>query len=138
MPAPKTPLLTVDCVAVDAARRILLIERRNAPFRGRLALPGGFVEPKESVEEACRRELLEETGVRVRRLRLVGVYSKPGRDPRGPTVSIAFLALVRRPRAIAGDDAAGVAWVADWRRLDLAFDHKRIIRDALISLAQTD
>jgi 8-oxo-dGTP diphosphatase len=134
MPAPKTPLLTVDCVAIDAAGRVLLIERRNPPFKGQLALPGGFVEPGESVEDACRRELLEETGVNVRKFRLVGVYSKPGRDPRGPTVSIAFLALVRRQRAIAGDDAAGVVWVADWRHLDLAFDHRRIIRDALASV----
>lgn len=134
MPAPKTPLLTVDCVAIDAAGRVLLIERRNPPFKGQLALPGGFVEPGESVEDACRRELLEETGVNVRKFRLVGVYSKPGRDPRGPTVSIAFLALVRRQRAIAGDDAAGVVWVADWRYLDLAFDHRRIIRDALASV----
>jgi 8-oxo-dGTP diphosphatase len=130
MPAPKTPLLTVDCVVVDAEGRVLLIERRNAPFKGKLALPGGFVDSSESVEDACRRELLEETGVRVRRLTLVGVYSKPGRDPRGPTVSIAYLTRVGRRRATASDDAAAAVWRDDWKRLDLAFDHKRIIRHA--------
>lgn len=135
MPAPKTPLLTVDCVVVDAEGRVLLIERRNAPFKGRWALPGGFVDLGESVEDACRRELLEETGVRAGRLTLVGVYSKPGRDPRGPTVSIAYLTRVGRRRATASDDAVAAVWRDDWKRLDLAFDHKRIIRNALAKAA---
>lgn len=130
MPAPKTPLLTVDCVVIDDARRVLLIERRNPPFKGQLALPGGFVDLDESVEDACRREVREETGLRAGRLTLIGVYSKPGRDPRGPTVSIAFLTRVARRRVIASDDAAAAVWRADWNRLDLAFDHKRIIRHA--------
>lgn len=130
MPTPKTPLLTVDCVIIDRAGRVLLIERRNPPFQGRLALPGGFVQLDETTEDACRRETREETGLRVDEIRLVGVYSKPGRDPRGPTCSIAYLAAGFEGVARAGSDAAAAHWVADWRSADLAFDHATIIADA--------
>ena len=127
---PVTPLLTVDCVAVDAKGRILLIKRGNPPFQGHYALPGGFVDVGETVEDACRRELLEETGVVAKKLTLIGVYSDPGRDPRGHTAAVAFLARVRGVDAKAADDAAAVDWVENWRRLDLAFDHKQILKDA--------
>ena len=135
MPAPQTPLLTVDCVVVDGKGRILLIRRKHPPFEGALALPGGFVDIGETVEAACRRELLEETGVKVGRIELVGVYSDPSRDPRGHTCSAAFLARVKRATAVAGDDAAAVEWVANWRRAKFAFDHKKIIADAMRRLA---
>ena len=135
MGKPVTPLLTVDCVIVDARGRVLLIERGNEPFKGHYALPGGFVDLGETVEAACRREVKEETGLNPRRIRLIGVYSKPGRDPRGATVSIAYLARVKAARPVAGDDAVGTLWAAEWKRLDLAFDHKLIIRDALRLLA---
>jgi 8-oxo-dGTP diphosphatase len=132
MPAPKTPLLTVDCVVVDAAGRVLLIRRQNPPFKGELALPGGFVEIGETVEAAARREVLEETGVRVSKLMLVGVYSNPDRDPRAHTCSVAFLARVRRSTtARAGSDAREALWVSDPGRQALAFDHRRIVADAL-------
>ena len=131
MAAPKTPLLTVDCVALDALGRVLLIRRGNEPYKGRYALPGGFVDMGETVEDACRRELLEETGVEAKRLKLVGVYSDPSRDPRGPTVSVAFLARLRSAVATAGDDAAAAEWVKSWRRLPLAFDHGLILADAM-------
>lgn len=131
MPAPKTPLLTVDCVVVDAAGRVLMIRRKNPPFKGRYALPGGFVDVGETVEAAARRELFEETAVRARKLTLVGVYSDPKRDPRGHTCSAAFVARVGRAKATAGDDAASVAWIADPRRMRLAFDHGKIVADAL-------
>lgn len=131
MPVPRTPLLTTDCVVFNDHGAVLLIERGNPPFKGKLALPGGFVDVNESVEQACRRELAEETGLKVGRLHLVGVYSKPGRDVRGPTCSIAYCASSRGGRATAGDDAAATHWVAGWRRLTLAFDHKSMIRDAL-------
>ena len=77
----------------------------------------------ETVEDACRRELLEETGVKVKRLELVGVYSDPRRDPRGHTCSVVYLARVGRATARAGDDAAAAEWVEDWAKVDLAFDH---------------
>lgn len=130
MPKPKTPLLTVDCVTFDARGRILLIRRNNAPFAGRLALPGGFVDVGETVEDACRRELAEETGVKANDLVLVGVYSDPDRDPRGHSVSIVFATVVSRAQPSAGDDAAEAAWFADWRKQRLAFDHDTIARDA--------
>jgi 8-oxo-dGTP diphosphatase len=131
MALPKTPLLTVDAVVVDGDGRVLLIRRKNPPFQGGYALPGGFVDVGETVEDACRRELLEETGLKAGRLRLVGVYSSPDRDPRFHTASVAYLAAVRSLRAKAGDDAAAVEWVADWRRASMAFDHRRIIADAM-------
>jgi 8-oxo-dGTP diphosphatase len=127
---PKTPPLATDCVVIDAARRLLLIRRGRPPFKGKYALPGGFVDVGESVEDACRRELLEETGLKVRRLELIGVYSDPGRDPRGHTCSVAFLARVARLTARAGDDAAATEWVALSAKPDLAFDHAKIVSDA--------
>ena len=96
MAMPKTPLLTTDCVICDQDGRVLLIRRKNEPFKGAYALPGGFVDIGETVEAACRREVLEETGLAVGELRLVGVYSDPHRDPRGHTVSIVY--LTRLPR----------------------------------------
>jgi 8-oxo-dGTP diphosphatase len=130
MAFPKTPALSTDCVAVDAKGRVLLIRRGHPPYKGRFALPGGFVELDETVEEACRRELMEETGVKVGRLELIGVYSGPKRDPRGPTCAVAFLARVARATPKAGDDAAAAEWVERWSDLDLAFDHAKILRDA--------
>jgi len=130
MPPPKTPLLTVDCVVFNPRGEVLLIERKNEPFKGHLALPGGFVDVGETVEDACRRELIEETGVKAGRLTLVGVYSDPKRDPRGHTASVVFLTRVRSSKVQAGDDAAAARWVADWRRLPLAFDHAKILADA--------
>jgi len=130
VPRPRTPLLAVDCVVLDAKGRVLLIRRGNPPFKGCHALPGGFVEVGETVEAACRRELAEETGVKADRLRLVGVYSDPKRDPRGHTCAVVFLARVRRAAARAGDDAAAVEWVDDWSKVELAFDHAAILADA--------
>lgn len=133
---PVTPLLAADCVVIDAKGRLLLIRRGNPPFQGQHALPGGFVEVGESVEDACRRELMEETGVKAGKLTLIGVYSDPKRDPRGHSVAVAFLTRVRGVEAKAGDDAAAVEWVENWRRLPMAFDHKDILRDAAKLLAK--
>jgi 8-oxo-dGTP diphosphatase len=135
MPAmglPNTPRLTTDCVICDKAGRVLLIRRKNEPFKGAYALPGGFVDIGETVEVGCRREVAEETGLAVSALRLVGVYSDPRRDPRGHTVSVAFAAVLpESPKPQPGFDAAGAEWVADWRGKELAFDHAQIIADAL-------
>lgn len=130
MPFPATPALTTDCVVFDERGYVLLIRRGNEPFKGSYALPGGFVDVGERVDDGCRRELSEETGLHVGELRLVGVYSDPGRDPRGHTCSVAYLAQVGRADVTAGDDAAAAEWVADWRRQKLAFDHAQIIADA--------
>ncbi len=131
MPLPRTPALTTDCVIFDARGRVLLIRRGHPPFAGAYALPGGFVEIGETVEDACRREVREEVGLDVSNLRLVGVYSDPGRDPRGHTVSVAFLTVLPDagvPKA--GSDAAAAEWVSDWRKVVLAFDHAAILADA--------
>jgi 8-oxo-dGTP diphosphatase len=134
---PKTPALTTDCVIFDNAGRVVLIRRKNEPFKGSYALPGGFVDIGETVEAACRREVQEEVGIELSDLRLIGVYSDPKRDPRGHTVSAAYLALL--PRAVApraGSDAEGAEWVADWRKRALAFDHAKILDDAELLAAR--
>lgn len=130
MPVPKTPALATDCVVFDAKHRVLLIRRKYAPFKGQYALPGGFLEVGETVEQGCRRELMEETSVKAGRLTLVGVYSDPKRDPRVHNVSVAFVTRVARATPMAGDDAAAAEWVADWKKIDMAFDHAEIIADA--------
>ncbi len=131
MGLPPTPALTVDCVIYDPQGRVLLIRRKNQPFKGAYALPGGFVDIGETVEAGCRREVREETGLDVEDLRLVGVYSDPARDPRGHTASAAFLALLQEAKTpSAGDDAAAADWVENWRAAPLAFDHAKIIEDA--------
>jgi 8-oxo-dGTP diphosphatase len=123
------PKLTVDCVIFEDGA-VLLIRRGNEPFRGMYALPGGFVEVGETVEQACARETKEETGLRVEKLRLVGVYSDPGRDPRFHTVTVAFLGQADLSDLKAGSDAAEVDLVTDWHEVEIAFDHRQIIEDA--------
>ena len=131
MSRPETPLLATDCVVLDDGGRVLLIRRKNEPYQGALALPGGFVEIGESVEAACRRELREETGLEAGQLELVGVYSDPARDPRGHVCSVTVLARIDGGTAAAGDDAEAIEWVFDPDEHQLAFDHARILRDAL-------
>jgi 8-oxo-dGTP diphosphatase len=130
MGVPKTPLLTVDCVVFDRLNRVLLIRRKNEPFAGDWALPGGFVEIGETVEDACRREVYEETAIRLGALSLIGVYSDPRRDPRGHTCSIAFASRTDVTIVTAGDDAAEAGWFSSYENLTLAFDHRKILSDA--------
>jgi 8-oxo-dGTP diphosphatase len=136
------PALTADMLVVardpGGERGVLMIRRGGDPFRGMLALPGGFVDVGETVEQAALRELEEETGVAVEAadLRLAGVYSQPGRDPRGWTVSVLFrIEAGERPDARHGDDAAAVEWVSVADALAnpswFAFDHGRMLRDQL-------
>ncbi len=131
MPPPQTPRLAVDCVVVDPARGVLMVRRKEPPFKGELALPGGFVDIGETVEEAAKRELMEETALQATSLKLVGVYSRPDRDPRGHTCSVAFLASVKPAAPRAGDDAEAVAWIRNFDAIEIAFDHREIITDAL-------
>ncbi len=123
------PFLTVDCV-VFHGKAVVLIRRAHDPFKGWYALPGGFVEVGETVEDACRREIREETGLVVKDLRLIGVYSDPARDPRRHTVSVAFLAQADISSLKAGDDASAAELVADWQHAEIAFDHHKILSDA--------
>jgi len=127
----KNPMLTVDGVIVKD-KKILLIKRKNEPFRGRWALPGGFVEYGETVEMAVMREVAEETGLDVEIKHLVGVYSDPERDPRGHTVSVVYLLLPKDEKEPAGGDDASDAKFFDMNELPpLAFDHDKIIKDAM-------
>jgi 8-oxo-dGTP diphosphatase len=123
--------VTVDCVVFDG-EAVVLIKRGHEPFKDYFALPGGFVDLNESVEEACKRELLEETGLVAKNLKMISVYSEPSRDRYRHTVSVTFLAEADLSSLKAGDDAASVELVKDWRSASLAFDHKQIIEDAQV------
>ncbi len=125
----KTPLLAADAVILFQ-EGIVLIRRANPPYQGSYALPGGFVEIGETVQQAAMREAGEETGLDIDLLGLVGVYSDPARDPRGHVVSVAFLAR-GRGRLQSGSDARSAAVFPPGELPDLAFDHDRIISDAL-------
>lgn len=132
MPKPKTPLLTVDAVILfNKKEDIVLIRRKNPPFKNSYALPGGFVEIGESVEDACIREAFEETNIKVKIVKLIGVFSDPKRDPRGHIVTVAYLCEPRtkneKPKA--QDDAAALEIIplSKIPSLKLAFDHMQII-----------
>ncbi|HLU39462.1 MAG TPA: NUDIX hydrolase [Planctomycetota bacterium] len=137
------PMVTVD-VAVFAPpeaptgpARLLLIRRGKPPFAGRWALPGGFLDLEEELDDAARRELREETGLHARRLVQLGAYGKRGRDPRGRTISVVFLAAADAARRVrAGDDAGAVAWHSVAALPRLAFDHAHIVRDALARMRE--
>jgi len=125
----KSPSLAVDGV-VFKDNTVLLVKRKNDPFKGFWALPGGFVEYGEKVEDSVVREVSEETGLETRVNRLVGVYSDPSRDPRGHIVSVVFLLNIVGGVLKSGDDAAEARFfkVDDLPRL--SFDHSIIIKDA--------
>ncbi|MBO5521554.1 MAG: DUF1768 domain-containing protein [Eubacterium sp.] len=141
------PALTADIAVFakqDATLRLLMIRRGGHPFLGCWALPGGFADEGETIEQTAARELEEETGIKGLSLSLVGVYSEPGRDPRGWTVSAAYTVLLPDGviQAEAGDDAADTAWVEiQFRNGEAevllpdkgqpAFDHGMIIADAI-------
>ncbi len=126
----KNPALTVDAVIVKDGK-IVLIKRKKEPFQGQYALPGGFVEYGETVEAALRREVLEETGLVVDVSSLVGIYSDPLRDPRGHVVSAVFAAVIVSGALVSGSDAAEANFWEITNLPPLAFDHAKIIQDAL-------
>ena len=123
-----TPLLTVDTVIIYHGK-IVLIRRKNPPYQDHFAIPGGFVEVGETVEEAAVREAKEETGLDVRLMKLLGVYSDPSRDPRGHTVTVCFLAL-GSGNLKAGSDAKDTGLFGIDEIPELAFDHNKIIEDS--------
>ncbi len=130
------PALTVDCIifgrTADQEIKVLLIKRAKAPFQGLWALPGGFVDEQETVEIAAQRELAEETGVDQVVMEQLAVFSKPGRDPRGWTVSVAFYATVdmKDCQVQAADDAEHAEWVDLDAIQEMAFDHREILAKA--------
>jgi 8-oxo-dGTP diphosphatase len=129
------PYCTADCVAINDGA-VLLIRRKNEPFKDQWAIPGGFINKDEDPLEAARRELLEETGLEASVLTLVNVFGKGGRDPRGWIISHAYVTLVDTRVVEAKDDAAEVAWLPlkEAQATALAFDHNQILNAALLRL----
>ena len=123
-------VVTADVIIRYPDGGIILIKRGKEPFRGSWALPGGILEEGETIEQCAVREAKEETGVSVSLRKLVGVFSEPGRDPRGHYVSIAFLADPVGGSAQAASDAADLVITKDFRDLSLAFDHAKILQVA--------
>jgi len=124
----KKPSLTVDGAIINN-RKILLIKRKNNPFKNKWALPGGFVEYGERVEDAVVRETKEETGLDTKIKKLIGVYSDPERDPRGHTVSVVYLLGIINGDIKSGDDASDIKFFNLEKLPDLSFDHNKIIND---------
>jgi len=134
-------LLTADSVIFffgPMGTEVLLIKRRSEPFKDSWALPGGFLEDDEPLEDGALRELEEETGLKLEGLQQIGAFGDPDRDPRGRTVTIAFWGTTDKREEVQGsDDASEAAWhpVADLPRL--AFDHRKIIQAALRRIIYT-
>jgi len=129
----KNPALTVDAIAIKNGQ-IVLIKRKNPPFQGSYALPGGFVDYGETVENAVIREFKEETGLESEIEKFIGIYSEPDRDPRGHTVSVVFLLKITGGELMAGDDASDVCLFSLDELPDLAFDHEEIITNYKASI----
>lgn len=130
--------VTVDSVIFYAEENdeyVVLIKRKNDPFKSKWALPGGFLEEEETLENGAARELIEETGIQVTSLKQIGVFSDPGRDPRGRIISIAFAGIAGEKENLkAGDDAGSAAWFNIKDLPPLAFDHSEIIDAARVIL----
>jgi len=124
----KSPKVTVDGIVLYK-KNIVLIKRKNPPFKGAYALPGGFIEYGETTESALKREVKEETGLNTDIIRLIGVYSDPDRDPRGHVISICYLALGNGDLH-ADTDAESVGLFPLNNIPKLAFDHEIMINDA--------
>jgi len=125
----KQPLLTVDTI-IRMDGSVVLVKRGEEPHKGKWALPGGFVSYGERVDHAAAREAEEETGLKVKIKKLVGVYSDPKRDPRGHTISICFVAEVVGGKLAAGCDAAEARVFKKIPWDELAFDHASMLKDA--------
>jgi len=134
------PMVTVDAVVFgffENKAKLLLIKRKKEPFKGKWALPGGFVEIDEELEDAVARELTEETGLRNIRVEQMHTFGTVGRDPRGRQITTAFMGVAgeEQTKIKAGDDAAKAQWF-DIEKLpkDLAFDHNEVVKFAIEKL----
>src|SRR5712691_7467667 len=121
------PSVAVDGIVLQSGK-LVAVRRKNEPYRGMPALPGGFVELGETTVEAVVREVREETGLETRVLRLVGVFSDPGRDPRGHTITIAYALEMIGGQLKAGSDASAIVLVDPDEPPQMAFDHNDIVR----------
>src|ERR687891_414104 len=131
------PVPAVDfLISKDNNSKILLVRRKNDPFKGMLSIPGGFVNEGETAEDAMRREAKEETSLIVEPIAILGVYSDPQRDPRMHTLSVTFISRIVHGNENAGDDAAALRWVNIEDELDgliqsqkITFDHSKTLND---------
>lgn len=133
------PSVTTDCVIFGFdgnSLKVLLIERGIEPYKGQWAFPGGFLNPEETAEEGALRELREETGLEAAYIDQFHTYTDPKRDPRDRVITIAYYALVRIQEVKGGDDAAKARWFSLDEVPQLAFDHDRILRDAMKELRE--
>ncbi|MGA7370256.1 MAG: NUDIX hydrolase [Nitrososphaeraceae archaeon] len=132
----KNPIPTVDII-IEQNSRILMIRRKNEPYKGCLALPGGFVNEGERIEDAATREANEETSLDVGLREILGIYSDPKRDPRGHLMSTVFVGMIpvddniETVEGSAQDDAAEIEWInlGSLDNSNIAFDHKKILYD---------
>jgi len=133
------PAVTADCVVMtnEPLPKVLLIQRGADPFKGAWAFPGGFMNMDETTEDCAIRELEEETGLKVTAVDQIGAYSKVDRDPRGRTITVAYLAIIDTPEEVIGqDDAAKAQWFPITELPHLAFDHYDIMQDAVRTYAK--
>ncbi len=128
------PAVTGDCIVItkEVNAKVLLIQRGDEPYKGTWAFPGGFMNMDETTEQCAIRELEEETGLKVKDVHQIGAYSKVDRDPRGRTITVAYLAIIDKPISVVGqDDAAKAEWWPISDLPQLAFDHDEIMADAI-------
>ena len=133
------PAVTADCIVItnESQPKVLLIQRGDNPFKGAWALPGGFMNMDETTEECAIRELEEETGLKVATVFQIGAYSKVDRDPRGRSITVAYLSIIDSPKEVKGqDDAAKAEWFPINDLPQLAFDHNDIMKDAVAAYAR--
>lgn len=126
----RNPTPTADII-LQRDSKILMVRRKKDPFKGQLALPGGFINEGETAEEAARREAIEETTLEVEPIEILGVYSDPKRDPRKHIMSTVFVGIIVGGSDKAGDDAESIEWVelGNIEKQEIAFDHAQILRD---------
>ena len=128
------PAVTADCIVItkESDAKVLLIQRGDEPYKECWAFPGGFMNMDETTEQCAIRELEEETGLKVIELHQIGAYSKVDRDPRGRTITVAYLVVIDKPLPVIGqDDAAKAEWWPLSALPQLAFDHDEILKDAI-------
>ena len=129
--------VTVDAVVLNNQNnkpKVLLIKRKNDPFENKWAIPGGFLEKDENLEYGAKRELEEETGLKIDTLIQLKTYGGVDRDPRGRTISIAFIVITQQQEVKAADDAVKAKWFNLHELPSLAFDHSEILEDAKLWL----
>ena len=128
------PAVTADCLVfahTDEGMKLLLIQRKNEPCKGKWAFPGGFMDIDETTMDAARRELKEETGLVVGELHRVGIFDAVDRDPRERIITVTYYTILDKPAEVSGlDDAAQAKWFSLTDLPDLAFDHKEILQEA--------